>query len=161
MFLGNAMWHLREHGAGTTVLYLKLNTYNCDTLGEDPHTAEIRQTTLSMVDTPSTNWPASIPVIARRVDYIHQRYSRDWSELFGVVIHGQPHATITDREFELLRWIDGQRTMAEISKQMKQSDKGADVQEAIRLLARRGIVDLLSEPIAMGKIRGKVVTEAV
>jgi hypothetical protein len=161
MFLGNAMWHLREHGAGTTVLYLKLNTYNCDTLGEDPHTAEIRQTTLSMVDTPSTNWSASIPVIARRVDYIHQRYSRDWSELFGVVIHGQPHATITDREFELLRWMDGQRTMAEISKQMKQSDKGADVQEAIRLLARRGIVDLLSEPIAMGKIRGKVVTEAV
>ena len=37
IFRGNAMWHLREHGAGTTVLYLKLNTYNCDTLGEDPY----------------------------------------------------------------------------------------------------------------------------
>jgi hypothetical protein len=50
MFRGSAMWHLREHGAGTTVLYLKLNTYNCDTLGEDPHSAEIREQTLSMVN---------------------------------------------------------------------------------------------------------------
>jgi predicted transcriptional regulator len=78
-----------------------------------------------------------------------------------VVIYGQPHATITETEFELLRWMDGQRTVAEISKQMKQSDNDADVQEAIRLLAQRGIVDLLTEPFAMGKIRGKVVTEAV
>jgi hypothetical protein len=57
--------------------------------------------------------------------------------------------------------MDGQRTVAEISKQMKQSDKGTDVQDAIRLLAQRGIVDLLTEPIAMGKIRGKAVAEAV
>jgi hypothetical protein len=161
MFRGNAIWHLREHGAGTTVLYLKLNTYNCDTLGEDPHSSHIRKSTLSMLDSAPSKWAASIPVVARRVDYIHRRYSRDWSELFGVVIYGQPHATITDREFELLRWMDGQRTVAEISKQIKQSDKGADVQEAIRLLAQRGIVDLLTESIAMGKIRGNVVTEAV
>ena len=161
MFRGNAIWHLREHGAGTTVLYLKLNTYNCDTLGEDPHSSQIRKSTLSMLDSTPSMWAASIPVVARRVDYIHRRYSRDWSELFGVVIYGQPHVTITDREFGLLRWMDGQQTVAEICKQMKQSDKGADVQEAIRLLAQRGIVDLLTEPIAMGKIPEKVVTEAV
>jgi hypothetical protein len=159
IFKGNAIWHLREHGAGTIVLYLKLNTYNCDTLGEDPHSSEVRQNTLSMVD--SSNWAANIPVIARRVDYIHRRYNRDWNELFGVALYGQPHATITETEFEALRSMDGQRTVSEISKQMKQSDKGADVQEAIRLLAQRGIVDLLTEPIAMGKIRGKLVAEAV
>jgi hypothetical protein len=121
----------------------------------------MRQQTLSMAGSSPSIWTTSIPVIARRVDYIHRRYNRDWSELFGVVIYGQPHATITDREFELLRRMDGQRTVAEISKQIKQSDKGADVQEAIRLLAQRGIVDLLTESIAMGKIRGNVVTEAV
>ena len=34
-------------------------------------------------------------------------------------------------------------------------------QQAIRLLAQRGIVDLLKVPIAMGKIHRKVVTQAV
>jgi hypothetical protein len=36
MFRGNAIWHLRSHPAGTTMLYLKLNTFNSDPLGEDP-----------------------------------------------------------------------------------------------------------------------------
>lgn len=159
IFRGNAMWHLREHGAGTVVLYLKLNTYNCDTLGEDPHSAEVRQQTLSSVDSSPSNWMANIPVIARRVDYIHRRYNRDWNELFGVVIYGQPHATITEAEFETLRLMDGQRTVAEISWQMEQSDKGGDVREAIRQLAKRGIVDLLAKPIAMGQGRPIALTQ--
>ncbi len=148
IFRGNAMWHLREHGAGTTVLYLKLNTYNCDTLGEDPHSSEMRQHTLSLADTSPSSWAASIPVIARRVDYIHRRYNRDWSELFGVVLYGQPHATVTETEFETLRAIDGHRTVAEISRQM-----------AIRQLALRGIVDLLTSPIAMGQTRPAVLAQ--
>jgi len=159
IFRGNAMWHLREHGAGTTVLYLKLNTYNCDTLGEDPHSSEIRQQTLSMVDSSPSNWMATIPVIARRVDYIHRRYNRDWNELFGVVIYGQPHATITEAEFEALRSMDGHRSVAEISWQMEQSGKGGDMCEAIRQLALRGIIDLLARPIAMGQIRPIVLTQ--
>jgi hypothetical protein len=161
IFRGNAMWHLREHGAGTTVLYLKLNTYNCDTLGEDPHSSEMRQQTLSMADSSPSSWTASIPVIARRVDYIHRRYNRDWSELFGAVIYGQPHATVTETEFEALRSMDGHRTVAEISRQMGQSAEGGDVGEAIRQLALRGIVDLLNTPIAMGQTGPTVLTQMV
>jgi len=157
IFKGNAIWHLREHGAGTTVLYLKLNTFNCDTLGEDPHSSETRQNTLSMVD--SSSWTANIPVIARRVDYIHRRYNRDWNELFGVVLYGQPHATITETEFEALRSMDGQRTVDEIAWQLKQSDKNDDVREAIRRLAARGIVDLLSKPISMGQTNPAALTQ--
>lgn len=150
IFRGNAMWHLREHGAGTTVLYLKLNTYNCDTLGEDLHSFDVRQRTLSIVDSSPFEWAATIPVIGRRVDYIHRRYNRDWNELFGVVIYGQPHATITEAEFAALRSMDGQRTVAEISSQIEASGEGGDIREAIRQLAQRGIVDLLTKPIAMG-----------
>ncbi len=157
IFRGNAMWHLREHGAGTTVLYLKLNTYNCDTLGEDPHSFEIRRHTLSMAESSPSNWTASIPVIARRVDYIYRRYNRDWNELYGVVLYGQPHTTVTEAEFEVLRSMDGQRTVAEISGQMGQS--GKDVREIIRQLALRGIVDLLTRPIAMGQTRRTVLTQ--
>jgi hypothetical protein len=153
------MWHMREHGAGTTVLYLKLNTFNCDTLGEDPHSSEIRQRTLSMVNSSSSTWMASIPVIARRVDYIHRRYNRDWNELFGVVIYGQPHATITDAEFAALRSMDGQRTLAEISSQIEQSGNSNDMHETIRHLAQRGIVDLLTKPIAMGQTRRRTLEQ--
>jgi len=159
IFRGNAMWHLREHGAGTTVLYLKLNTYNCDTLGEDPHSFEMRERTLSLADSSPSSWMASIPVIARRVDYIHRRYNRDWSELFGVVLYGQPHATITETEFDALRSMDGRRTVAEISWQMGQSGKDEEVREAIRQLALRGIVDLLGRPIAMGQTGHPVLTQ--
>src|ERR1700720_3140819 len=159
IFRGNAMWHLREHGAGTTVLYLKLNTYNCDTLGEDPHSSEIRQQTLSMAGSSPSSWTAGIPVVARRVDYIHRRYNRDWSELFGVVLYGQPHATITETEFDALRWMDGHRTVAEISWQMGHPGKDEDVREAIRQLALRGIVYLLIKPIAMGQTSHTTLTQ--
>jgi hypothetical protein len=151
IFRGSAMWHLREHGAGTTVLYLKFNTYNCDTLGEDPHTAEVRQQTLSMVNSPTSIWVSRIPVVSRRVDYIHHRYSRDWSDLFGVVLCGQTHADITESEFDLLRAFDGHRTVAEVSSQLQLSDGSQGVTETIRGLAQRGIVDLLTVPISMGE----------
>jgi hypothetical protein len=151
IFRGSAMWHLREHGAGTTVVYLKLNTYNCDTLGEDPHSAEIREQTLSMANSSTSMWMAGIPVIARRVDYIHRRYNRDWNEVCGVVLYGQPHASITEGEFSALRAMDGQRTVNEISSQMEQFGKGHNMGETIRQLAQRGIVDLLTAPIPMGR----------
>src|SRR5207237_4045759 len=118
----------------------------------------MRQQTLAMADSSSCSWTASIPVIARRVEYIHRRYNRDWSELVGVVIYGQPHATVTETEFEALRAMDGQRTVAEISCHMGQSSE-EDVREAIRQLALRGIVDLLNSPIAMGRLGPTVLTQ--
>jgi len=158
IFRGNAMWHLREHGAGTTVLYLKLNTYNCDTLGEDPHSSQIRESSLSMADS-SSDWTSTFPVIARRVDYVHRRYNRDWNDLFGVVLYGQPHATITEAEFEALRLMDGHRTVAEIARQLGHWGNDTDISEALRLLAKRGIVDLLIRPIAMGQTGNAVLTQ--
>jgi len=112
-----------------------------------------------MAESSPSNWTASIPVIARRVDYIHRRYNRDWSELFGVVLYGQPHASVTEGEFEVLRAMDGRRTVAEISRQMGQSREAEDVREAIRQLALRGIVDLLTSPIAMGQTRPAVLAQ--
>jgi hypothetical protein len=160
MFLGNAVWHLREYGAGTTVLYLKLNTYNCDTLGEDPLSSDVRTRSLSMVASAPAKWEASIPVIGRRVDYVHRRYSRDWSELFGVVLYGQTHTNISKVEFEALRAMDGQRTVAEIAGQLEQAGMSEDAHQAIRQLAQRGIVDLLTKPSAMGQLRRKAFTRA-
>jgi hypothetical protein len=133
-----------------------MNTYNCDTLGEDPHTAEFRQRTLSFLNAPAAEQAEKIPVLARRVDYIHRRYARDWSEVFGVVIYGEPHATISRVEFEVLRQMDGKRTVREIASQLAAMNAGENAGEAIRDLARRGIVDLLTQPMAMGQISRKI-----
>ena len=40
MFHGHQIWQLRWNAAGSTLLYLKLNTYNCDPLGEDPRNSD-------------------------------------------------------------------------------------------------------------------------
>jgi hypothetical protein len=47
----------------------------------------------------------------------------------------------------------------EIAWQLKQSDKNDDVREAIRRLAARGIVDLLSKPISMGQTNPAALTQ--
>lgn len=155
MFLGSAVWHLRQHGAGTRVLYLKLNTYNCDTLGEDPHSAEVRKSTQSAAAAASSEWEASIPVLGREVDYLHRRIGRDWSELYGAVLYNQPHVTISELEFRALQSMDGAKTVAEIAELLEREQANPNAREAIRQLARRGIVDLLARPLAMGQIRRK------
>ena len=55
--------------------------------------------------------------------------------------------------------MDGSRTVAEISRQMGQSGEDEDMREAIRQLALRGIVDLLTSPIAMGQTRPAVLAQ--
>lgn len=151
MFKGSATWHLRERGAGTTVLYLKLNTYNCDTLGEDTHNADIRQRTLELLHSSDSTLFASIPMIARKVDCVHRRYNRDWQEILGVVIFGGPHLTINEDEFRVLQAMDGQRSVADIARQIERTNNGVAFDETIRCLAERGIIDLLPHRVASGE----------
>jgi hypothetical protein len=151
LFRGSAMWHLREHGAGTTVLYLKLNTYNCDTLGEDPHTDELQKRTVALLNQSDSEWADSFPMVSRRVDYIHRRYDRDWNEQFGVVLYNQPHTTISEAEFNALRLMDGARSAREIAVQLDSNGSRSGT-ETIRRLAQRGLVDLLPHRVAMGRI---------
>ena len=158
VFTGSAMWHVREHAAGTTVLYLKLNTFNCDTLGEDPHGADVRQQTLDALGSSPSALGARIPVIARKVDYVHRRYNRDWNEVLGAVIFGEPQITLSEIEFEVLRMVNGRRTMAEIAAQMEQTGSAEDARASIRRMAERGIVDLLAQPLVSGRV-GRTLVE--
>ena len=152
LFRGSAMWHLRERGAATTVLYLKLNTYNCDTLGEDPHSLDIPHDTLDLLHASESTFVGSIPVIARKVDYVHRRYNRDWKETLGVVMSGGTHLTINETEFQVFQAMDGQRSVADITKQMEPTNKGVDVAEIIQRLAECGIIELRTYRAASGEI---------
>ena len=89
------------------MVYFKLNAYHCDPLGEDPRTAEYEERARFLASQPDEQVGQAIPVLARRVDYIHRRYNRHWQEVIGVVLWGERHFTIDEQELEALKAMDG------------------------------------------------------
>lgn len=144
IFRGNSIWHLRANPALTTMLYLKLNAFNCDPLGEDPCTEQYRKRT-QMAAAAMTDWQLEqlIPLIGRRVDYFHRHYNRDWNEVLGVVLWGEKHFTIDEQELALLRAIDARRPLKTILTGMNLNGDRANVLRKVRRLAERGAIDLV------------------
>lgn len=150
MFRGNAIWHLRQQPANTTMLYLKLNTFHCDPLGEDPTTDGLRQATQAALSLPEGEFERLVPVLGRRVDYVHERYDRDWNQVAGVVLWGQKHLTLDGLDLRTLRAIDGRRNVAEVVRIVAGAGSRPAALTGIRRLAECGVVDLatpaLSQP---------------
>jgi hypothetical protein len=142
MFRGNAIWHLREHPAGTVMLYFKLNAFHSDPLGEDPRTGEFQAQTRALAASNGEQFVQTVPVLGRRVDYVQRRYNRAWQEVVGVVLWGQRHFTIDDQEYRALQLLDGKRTVREV---VRAVSGGLDdtLVKRLRRLAERGVVDLL------------------
>jgi hypothetical protein len=143
MFRGHKIWHLRANPACTTMLYFKMNALNCDPLGEDRRTEEFRKRTLATAELSDHELQAAVPLIGRRVDYIHRHYNRDWREVPGVVLWGEKHFTIDEDEFRMLRAIDGRQTVGAISAAMNGTTERSAILAKVRRLARRGVVDLV------------------
>ena len=68
-FPGSSVWHLRRKPAGAVILYLKLNDFNSDPLGEDPATPGRRDATLAALSNGALD--ARVPVPSRRLDTDH------------------------------------------------------------------------------------------
>jgi len=143
MFRGHKIWHLRARPAGTTMLYLKMNAFNCDPLGEDPSTPIRRAGSLEIVKLSDEELATTIPHIGRRVDYFHRRMSRQWVELNGVVLYGEKHFTVDDDEMKGLRAMDGHRNAKAIVEIMGSGSVGY---VKLRRLATRGVIDLTPDP---------------
>jgi hypothetical protein len=143
IFRGNSIWHLRARPAGTTMVYLKFNVWNCDPLGEDANTPDVRDRTCHLLELDDEALMRSIPLIGRRVDYIHRRYDRNWQEVIGVVLWGQTHSTIDERELRTLRSIDGRSTLRTLIHAAGAGPDRSSIVDQVRRLAARGIIDLL------------------
>ncbi len=143
MFRGHKIWHLRANPALTTMLYLKLNAFNCDPLGEDRKTEAMKQQTLAFAELPNDELEKRVPLIGRRVDYMHTLYTRDWKEVLGVVLFGEKHFTIDDHEMRLMRAIDGNRTVGVLARAASEITDRATTLAGVRRLARRGVIDLV------------------
>ncbi len=143
MFRGHKIWHLRANPALTTMLYLKLNAFNCDPLGEDRKTEGMKQQTLAFAELPDEELETRVALIGRRVDYIHKLYTRDWTEVNGVVLFGEKHFSIDDHEMRLMRAIDGKRTVGTLVRAASETTDRATTLAGVRRLARRGVIDLV------------------
>ncbi len=141
IFRGNAVWHLRENPANTTNLYLKLNSFNCDPLGEDPYTEIVRQQTLSLLKASDETLKQSVPLLGRRVDYVHRQLSRQWDETTEVVFWGDRTLPVGDSEFEALKHLDWNNNVGGVIQKMNGKGEAHGIQ-AIRRLASLGAVDL-------------------
>jgi hypothetical protein len=143
LFRGNSIWHMRVRPAHTVMLYFKLNAYHCDPLGEDPRTAAYQARTRRQAAAPDAGFEEAIPILGRRVDYIHRRYNRQWQETTGVVLWGARHITIDEQELKALQAMDGRRSVRAVVCTVGGGSDDRTLLKKIRQLAEIGIVDLL------------------
>jgi hypothetical protein len=96
----------------------------------------------------------SLPLIGRRVDYFQRRYNRNWEEVIGVVLWGQPHITIDEQELRFLQAIDGRRTLREILLASEAGSSAMGCLPWLRRLSACGIVDLVEPAERWGQGAG-------
>src|SRR6185437_6789212 len=142
-FRGNETWHLREGGADTIMLYFKINAFHSDPLGEDPRTEAFSKQTQQFAALPDRDLADLVPILARRIDYIHRRYNCLWQEQLGVVLAGKMHFDIDEQELQLLRAIDGKRPIRALLSPSVEASEYTALLHKLRHLAQQGIIDLL------------------
>jgi hypothetical protein len=105
MFPGSSTWHLRRNSAGTVNLYVKVNDFDCDPLGEDPLTP-IRcgrsQALLASLDHGQPN--GHIVRLSRRFDFAERKVMRGaWREVIQAAVYGEPPFGISEAGLSLLQ----------------------------------------------------------
>ena len=135
MFRGSAMWHLRRFAANATNLYLKMNDFNSDPLGEDPQTGPRAQRTLELLASANGSTPSLKPMLARRLDVVARQTSRDGQEVLQAHVWNQEPVVLSQAEWDVLHAIDGTRSVADLG--------NGSAEGAIRRLAQRGVIELV------------------
>lgn len=148
MFAGSAMWHLRRRAAGAINLYLKMNDFNSDPLGEDPSTSERRARTLELLADGTGDGVATlVPVLGRRFDTVARQYTRNaWQPVLQADVWGEEPFGVTEPQFEILQAVDGERSVSRLSDDLASDGRDPEaVRRDLRRLAERGALELLTE----------------
>jgi hypothetical protein len=147
MFHGSTTWHLRRNAARAVNLYVKLNDFDYDPLGEDPSTPARRERTLELLGNGARSDLAErVPAVSRRLDFISRQYAPrgEHESLLAVLYGGEPFG-LTPAQLELLRIADGQRSLGDLVAGVTNGRGSADAvrQDALTLL-ERGALDLVA-----------------
>ena len=139
-FPGASTWHLRRRSANAINLYCKFNDFNCDPLGEDPHTPDVRRASLELLATANGDTENLRPMHARQFDRAARVFAREPGvAVYEANVWGQPAFGLTDQQFAVLQAIDGRTTWGELAARLSGQ---ADVDASLRYLVERGAVDL-------------------
>jgi hypothetical protein len=146
MFPGSTTWHLRRNSAGSINLYLKVNDFDSDPLGEDPSTALRRERTLALLDGGRGELAGRVPVRSRRLDFVSRQYTaQEWHESLVGALYGEEPFGLTKAQLDLLQLADGRRTVESLVGEV--AGKNGRSPESVELdaltLMERGALDLL------------------
>jgi hypothetical protein len=145
MFHGSTTWHLRRRSAGSVNLYVKLNDFDCDPLGEDPGTPLRRERTLELFGGGDDSLDERVPAVSRRLDFVSRQYGRQPGvETLHVALYGSEPMGMTPAQFEIVRAADGLRTMGEVVAAVTAAGHDCDdVVRDARALVENGVLDLM------------------
>jgi hypothetical protein len=150
MFRGSALWHKRRDPANAIVIYLKLNTFNCDTLAEDPGTSVRRERTRRLLRLEDAALGRCSVELGRRMEYVEQRSSRDWQERIRAYRADAPPLEIDAVDLAILRAIG---TRVGVDRLVQQFPRDLGVCSRVRRLAAEGVLDLAArEQLASERI---------
>jgi hypothetical protein len=142
-FPGSSTWHLRRQPAGATILYLKMNDFGSDPLGEDPSTPHRRKATMALLASDGASIDDAVAEPARRLDTINRRYLRQgWRDEIEARVWEQPPVPLGELGWRLLAAMDGQRTVRALVGEVAPSDVDS-ARSTLVELASREVVDLM------------------
>lgn len=144
IFPGSTTWHLRRRSANTVNLYLKVNDFDCDPLGEDPSTPLRRERTLALLAEPEEELRAHPVKMTRRMDHIGQQWLHDpGAPSAFATLYGEPSIGLTDVQLKLLRAADGTRSLGDAIGAVRGDADEASVMRDAKVLLEAGALDLL------------------
>jgi hypothetical protein len=144
MFGGSALWHLRRRPAGAMNLYLKLNDFNSDPLGEDPSTPARRSNTLAALEGGDGELDDLRIMLGRRMDGVTRFYARNGDEILQADIWGEDPLRVTETQFAAIKAVNGRQTFGSLVQEL--AAHGGDlaaVRSDLLRLAERGVFDLI------------------
>ena len=125
-------------------LYLKLNDFNSDPLGEDPSTDRRREETMKLVQSGNGQLVTAQPVLARRFESVTEQYSRLWDHTRVAEVWDSGPVPLEDVDLKVLQSLNGQSVQGVAEQVSAEGVSAEQVQSAVKRLAERGVLDLLS-----------------
>ena len=144
MFEGSAIWHVRHNASNARNLYLKLNDFNSDPLGEDPSTDQRREETMKLVHNGNGQLVTAKPVLARRFESVTEQFSRLWDHTRVAEVWDAPPVPLEDVDLKVLQNLNGQSVQGVAESLKSDGVSPEQVQTAVRRLAERGVLDLIN-----------------
>jgi len=147
MFQGASTWHLRRRAASAVNLYVKLNDFDADPLGEDPLTAGRREQTLAYLSNGNrANLRDPMVRLSRSFDSVQRQLMRHgWRDVLQASLYSEPSFGINQLQLELLQAATEPVRLSALTAEVTGNGHSpGEVESGALTLLARGALDVLS-----------------